>query len=144
MTITCTPYQSGIVGLASGAIKPLSAFFVSLHTAGYTPDLTGDTTWSDLNAEVVGGSYTSRGRAVSVTVAADTATGGATVRIADTTWTSATFTGVRYAVVYQYTGNPNLDPLLLLVDFGADIDPAGSNLTLDWPDAGAMLLEPEA
>ncbi|MEO8484164.1 MAG: hypothetical protein ABI634_18275 [Acidobacteriota bacterium] len=39
---------------------------------------------------------------------------------ADPSWTSATISGIRYAVIYKSTGTGSTSPLLWLIDFGAD------------------------
>jgi hypothetical protein len=39
---------------------------------------------------------------------------------ADPAWAAATFSGVRYMVIYKSTGTSNTSPLLWLVDFGTD------------------------
>ncbi len=39
---------------------------------------------------------------------------------ADPSWSSATISGIRYAVIYKSTGTGSTSPLLWLIDFGAD------------------------
>ncbi len=144
MTIVCTPYMTGIVGLASGAINTDGAFYASLHTAAYTPDTVGHTARSHLSNEVTGTPYVAGGKPIPVSVYADYDEEGARVAIDEVRWNAATFTDVRYAVVYQYLGGvASADPLLLYVDFGEDIDPAGTDFVLSWSE-GALLVRPAA
>ena len=64
------------------------------------------------------------------------ATGGTyTFDADDTVWSSATFTA-RYAIIYKDTGTPSTSPLIGYVDFGADVSPTASDMTIQWNASG--------
>lgn len=145
MAITCVPYMIGIDGITNGYVNfNWAAFRVSLHTATYVPNRITHGTRADLTGEVSGSPYVSPGLDVTVTVALDETVGGTRVTISDATWAAAGFTDVRYAVLYQNNGGlPEDDILVFYVDFGEDLNPAGTDFVLDWAATGALFVRPE-
>ena len=116
------------IDLGSDTIK------VMLCTSSYTPDQDTHDYKDDVTNEVSGAGYTAGGATLgSVTVTYTAGSNTITFDAADTTWSSATITA-RYAVVYDDTATN--DPLLLYVDFGADVTSTGGNFTITWNASG--------
>ena len=118
---------------------------VALLKNTYTPDQDAHVFWSDVSAgtnEVTGTGYTANGVALtSKALTYDSATNKTTFGAANVSWTSATFTA-RYAVYYDRT--PSTDatrPLLVYVDFGADVPVSVGSLLLDL-SAGIATVTP--
>lgn len=60
----------------------------------------------------------------------------------DTAWGSQTFSGARGAVVYDDTiTTPVADPVLVLVNFGADYGVTSGVFTIQWASAGIFYLD---
>ena len=60
---------------------------------------------------------------------------------ADATWSTATFTGVRYGVISDRTpGAAGAQPLLGLIDLGSDKDAGGGNFTIQFDAQGVLQL----
>lgn len=136
MAVTVTPYRSALVSIGSADIDlNADAFKVALLGTGYTPDAANHDNFNDLTGEITGSPYVAGGAALTVTYGVDTSISGAKATVAMVSWTAATFSGVRYAVVYKNTGTSSSSSLLYYVDFGASLDPAGSTFALQWPTA---------
>ncbi len=134
MAVTVTPYRQGLVLLASGAIDfTTHVFKVALFGTSYTPDAATHDYFNDLSGEITGSPYLAGGTNLTVALSADSETGGAKVTVITVTWPAASFTGVRYAVVYRNTGTASTSPLLFYVDFGTTINPGGLAFALSWP-----------
>lgn len=110
---------------------------VMLCTSSYTPDQDTHDFKDDVTNEVSGTGYTATG----ATLASPTLTytGGTNTLAfdgADVSWTTSTITA-RYAVVYDSTpGTDATRPLIMYVDFGADVSTTAGTLTLTWDSAG--------
>lgn len=117
--------------LTADAIK------VMLTTSSYTPDQDAHDFKDDVTNEVSGTGYTATG--VTLTSPTLTYTGGTNTLAfdaADVSWTSSTITA-RYAVIYDSTpGTDATRPLIMYVDFGADVSTTAGTLTLTWDAAG--------
>ena len=110
---------------------------VALVTSAYSPDVDGDSFYSDLTNEVTGTGYTAGGATLaSKTTTVDTANDRVEFDAADVTWSTATITNARYAIVYKDTGTPGTSALICAVDFGADKTAAGVDFTITWDAQG--------
>jgi hypothetical protein len=112
---------------------------VMLCTSTYTPVQGTHQFKSDITNEVTGTGYTATG--VALGTKTNTTSGlVATFDAADTSWAASTITA-RYAVVYDAT--PATDatrPLILYVDFGADVISSGGTFTITWDSLGLFTL----
>ncbi|GAA2436201.1 hypothetical protein [Mycolicibacterium llatzerense] len=107
---------------------------VMLCTSSYTPDQDAHRYKSDITNEVTGTGYTAGGVTVTpVTVSYDSATNKLSFSsTSNPTWTTSTITA-RYAILYDST--PATDatrPLILYVDFGADISSTAATFSVPW------------
>lgn len=110
---------------------------VMLVTSSYTFNQDTHDFKDDITNEITGTGYTSGGATLTSPVLAYTA-GTNTLALdgADVAWASATFTA-RGAVVYDATpGTDATRPVLVFVDFGADVSTTAGTLTLTWDSAG--------
>jgi len=110
---------------------------VALCTSSFTPDQDVMDFYDDLTNELTtAGGYTAGGATLGG--AAKTYTAGTNVVMFDgndTSWTSSTLTA-RYAPVYKSTGTPSTSPLILYVDFGADVSTTNGTFQITWDSAG--------
>lgn len=111
---------------------------VMLVTSSYTFNQDTHDFLSDVVAnEISGTGYTAGG--ATITSPTPTYTGGTNTFAldgGDVSWTSATLTA-RGAVVYDSTpGTDATRPLLVFVDFGADVPVTAGTLSLTWDAAG--------
>lgn len=119
------------VDLSADTIK------VMLCTSSYTPDQDTHDFKDDVTAEVTGTGYTAGGATLGSPSL--TYTGGTNTLAfdgADVSWAASTLTA-RYAVVYDSTpGTDATRPLIMYVDFGADVSTTAGTLQLTWDSAG--------
>lgn len=110
---------------------------VMLCTAAYTPDQDAHAYKSSVTGEVTGTGYTAGGVALTgVTINYTGSTNTIKIDAGDVSWPGATFTA-RYAVVYDATpASDATRPLILYVDFGADITVSGGAFDVVWDANG--------
>ena len=111
---------------------------IMLVTSSYTPDFGAHDFKGDVSNEVSGTNYTAGGNTLgSVTL---TQTGG-TIKFdaADTSWSSATITDARGAVIYDDTLTS--DPLIAYIDFGADYSSSNGTFTIAWNASGIFTID---
>lgn len=123
------------VNLTSDTLK------VMLCTSAYTPDQDAHQFQSSVTNEVVGTGYTAGGATLgSVTLTYNGGTNVLTFDAADTSWAGSTITA-RYAVVYDSTpGTAATNPLLIYVDFGADVVSSAGTFTITWDATGIGII----
>jgi hypothetical protein len=114
----------------------------SLHTATYSPAQDTDDFFNDATNEVTGTNYTANGVTLgSKTSVYDTATDEWRFDAADAVWTTATISGIRYAVVWENTGGASTtDPLATYYDLGAQSVTA-ANFTVQWDSTGVAKID---
>lgn len=107
----------------------------ALVTSSYTPDQDVHQYFADITNEVTGTGYTAGGATVSSPSLTYTGSSN-TLKLdgGDVSWTSSTITA-RYAVVYDSTPASN-KPLLVYVDFGADVSSSSGTFTITWDSSG--------
>lgn len=112
-------------------------FKAMLVTSSYTFDQDAHNFKDDITNEITGTGYTATGATItSPTFAYTSGTNTFAFDGADVAWTSSTFTA-RAAVIYDSTpGTDATRPLLVFVDFGADVTVTAGTLTLTWDSAG--------
>ncbi len=134
-TTTFLPGQ--VTGGAFGALVNFlgHAVKVMLLDSGYTPNQDTDVLKADIDAhEVVGTGYTAGGQALTgKTVSYDAGTRTTTFDAADLVWADSAITA-HYAAVYDSDGAGS--PLLLIIDFGADLYSTSSVFTITWDATG--------
>lgn len=110
---------------------------VMLCTSSYAVDQDAHQYKSSVTNEASGTGYTAGGATLGSPTL--TYTGGTNTLAfdgADVSWASSTITA-RYAVVYDSTpGTDATRPLLMYVDFGADVATTSGTLQLTWDPAG--------
>lgn len=103
------------------------------YLSNATPDVSLDTTLTDL-AQITGGNgYTAGGEDIQNTLSE--ANGTATAAATDVTWTaaSASISTFRYVPLYNDTQTSPADPLVAWYDYGSAISPAvGETFTLNF------------
>lgn len=127
-----TSFFTKKVNITSDTLK------VMLCTSSYVPDQDNHQFQSSITNEVVGTGYTAGGATLgSVTLSYNAGTNILTFDAADTSWgPGATFTA-RYAIVVDTTpGTAATNPLLLYVDFGADVPVSNGTFTITWDANG--------
>jgi len=111
---------------------------VMLVTSSYTPDFGAHDFKGDVTNEVSGTNYTAGGATLgSVTL---TQTGG-TIKFdaADTSWSSATITDARGAVIYDDSLTD--DPLIAYIDFGANYSSSNGTFTIAFNAGGIFTID---
>jgi hypothetical protein len=113
-------------------------FKCSLFTSDHIPSAS-NATFADLSGEVSGTGYTAGGATLSnVTWTRSGAT--VTFDADDPSWTNATITA-RYAVIYKSgTANGIVNPLVCLLDFGADKGVTGGTFSVTFNANGILTL----
>jgi hypothetical protein len=114
-------------------------FKCAMITNSSTPNFETHDHWSDLSSnEVSGTNYTAGGVALSsVTLANDSGT--LKFDAADTTWSTATISSARAAVIYDDTLTN--DPLICLVNFGADYASSAGTFQITWNASGIWTID---
>jgi hypothetical protein len=139
MAVTAAFYGLGLTSLFNGEIDfDTNTMKVMLCTSSYTPNIDTHRYKSSVTNEVSGTGYTAGGATLaSKTVTYTTGTNTLTLDAADVTWDPSTLTA-RYAVVYKDTGTGSTSPLLVLIDFGADVASSTGPFDITWDAAGII------
>ena len=113
-------------------------FKCALFSVTHTPNA-ANAVFADLSGEVTGTGYTAGG-ATLTDVTWSTSGTTAVLDADDPSWTNASLTA-RYAVVYKSgTANGLTNPLVCLLDFGSDKGVTGGTFTVNFNDAGIVIL----
>ena len=107
---------------------------VALTTASYTPNVDSDQYWGVASGnEVTGSGYNANGTPITTrSVTLDTTNNRVGLIGDDTTWGTATISGIRYAVVFRAVpAGSASSPLICYADLGAQ-SVTGANFTLDY------------
>ena len=120
---------------------------VALCTSSYTPDQDAHDYFDDITNEhsASGTGYTAGGATLGTPTIGYTA-GTNVIKLDgnDVTWSSATITA-RYAIIYDSTpGTAATNPLLLYVDFGANVTSTAGDFTITWSTDGIATITPAA
>lgn len=127
-------YNSCMFHEAKGNIDfDTDTFKAMLVTSAYTPDVDAHDYRNDVTNEVAGTGYTAGGAATAVTVTQDNANNRVSIAFANITWSAATITAARGAVIYKSRGGASsADELVAYVDFGADKSSSGGDFVLTF------------
>lgn len=111
-------------------------------TSSYAPNQDTHRYKNQVTNEITGTGYTAGGAIV--TGATFTYTAGTNTLMLDandTSWgPTATFSGVRYSVVYYDTGTASTSPLIGYIDWESDQSVSGSTATINWAATGCFTL----
>ena len=112
-------------------------FKALLVTSSYTFDQDAHDFKDDLTNEVTGTGYTAGGATLSsVTFTYNTSTNTFALDAADVSWASSTITA-RGCVIYDSTpGTDATRPLMIFIDFGADVATTAGTLTITFDSGG--------
>lgn len=139
MAVTAYWYANAFVNAFTQA-KPLdwdtNTIKCLLTTSTYTPNQDTHASLADITNEVTGTGYTTGGATLASKTNATT-NNVITLDAADTAWSSSTITA-RRAVIYDSTGGgtDSTRPLILWVDFGADVSSTAATFTIVWNASG--------
>lgn len=104
---------------------------VALTTASYTPDVDAHDFFDDVTNEVSGTGYSAGGATLSSPATSQDNTDNEGVfDSADPTWSTATISNARYAILYKSTGNAATSPLIAAFDLGGNVSVVAGTLTL--------------
>lgn len=128
----CTSFKSEVMqGLHDFTTSTGDAFKIALYTSTATLDAT-TTVYSATN-EVSGTGYTAGGAALTNVTPTTSGTTGYT-DFADVSWTTATISGIRGALIYNST---NGNRAVAVLDFGGDQSVSAGTFTIQFPTADA-------
>tara|TARA_R100000995_G_scaffold84450_1_gene63165 strand:- start:67 stop:495 length:429 start_codon:yes stop_codon:yes gene_type:complete len=111
---------------------------IMLVTSSYTPDFGAHDFKADVSNEVSGTNYTAGGNTLSSLALTQT---GGTIKFdaADTSWSSATITDARGAVIYDDSLTD--DPLIAYIDFGANFSSSNGTFTIAFNAGGIFTID---
>jgi len=112
---------------------------VAMITNSSTPNFETHDHWSDLSSNEVSGSGYSAGGATLGSITLANASGTLKFDAADTSWSTATISSARAAVVYDDTLTN--DPLICLVNFGADYASSAGTFQITWNASGIWTID---
>ena len=114
-------------------------FKCAMITNSSTPNFETHDHWSDLSGNEVSGTGYTAGGAALTSITLGNASGTLKFDAADTSWTTATISSARAAVIYDDTlAN---DPLICLVNFGADYASSAGTFQITWNASGIWTLD---
>jgi hypothetical protein len=114
----------------------------ALVNSSYTPSSTTHEFWSDVSTnEVTGTGYTAGGVTLSGKAVIDNNDNLVVIDCDDPLWSTATITGIRYAVFYKDTGSAATSPLISYIDFITDQSVTANNLSIAIPVTGIIASE---
>ena len=114
-------------------------FKCAMITNSSTPNFETHDHWSDLSGNEVSGSGYSAGGAALASITLGNASGTLKFDAADTSWTTATISSARAAVIYDDTLTN--DPLICLVNFGADYASSAGTFQITWNASGIWTID---
>jgi hypothetical protein len=128
-------YGPAVLALLNGDLAfDTDSFKVMLTTSSYVPDQDVHNYRDDVTNEITGTGYTAGGLALAgVAVSYDATTNEGRVLWSDAVWSSATFSGVRNAVIYKSRGGASsADELIAYLDMVTDQSVTAAPFTLDF------------
>lgn len=109
----------------------------ALATSSYTPDQDAHDFFNDITNEVVGTGYTAGGATIAnCSITLTGATNVIKLDGDDVSWAASTLTA-RYAIIYDSSpGTAATNPLIVYIDFGADVSTTAGTFTIVFDAAG--------
>lgn len=116
----------------------LTTHKVALYNNTETPNYSTEDGYATTN-EITGTGYTAGGTVVASPTTTESPAGSLMYDLADTAWTTATFSGARGAKKYAdaLAGND----LIVGVNFGADYAVTAGTFTIQWASAGLYAVD---
>tara|TARA_Y100000031_G_scaffold2229_1_gene2706 strand:+ start:2248 stop:2691 length:444 start_codon:yes stop_codon:yes gene_type:complete len=114
-------------------------FKCAMITNSSTPNFETHDHWSDLSGNEVSGTGYTAGGAALTSITLGNASGTLKFDAADTSWTTATISSARAAVIYDDTLTN--DPLICLVNFGADYASSAGTFQITWNASGIWTID---
>jgi hypothetical protein len=111
---------------------------VALYSNSLTPNFSSDTAYSTTNELATTGGYTQGGIAVASPTVTESPTGTLMYDLADSAWTSASFTA-RGAILFANALSPKA--LICAVTFGSDFTAAAGTFTIQYAAGGLFTLD---
>ena len=139
MAVTASFYGKFWLSLANKEIDFNSdTIKTMLVTSSYTFDKDAHQYKSSITNEVSGTGYTAGGATIiSPSISYDAANDRLVFDGDNVSWTTATFTGARQAIVYDSTpGSDATRPLVMCVNFGQDLSPLNGTVAITWDSIG--------
>lgn len=145
MAVTAYWYGLGFTSLLNGIIDfDTDTVNISLHDSNYTPNQDTHDYWDDADNEFSGTGYTHEGATLaSASITYTAGTNVCKLDATDVTWASSTITA-RYAVIYVRETNDNESPLLLYIDFGANVTSTNGDFKIAFNASGIATITPTA
>lgn len=143
MALSATAYNYGKKEFFTGNIDfDSDTLKCALMTSAYTPDIDADHYWGTVSgSEVVGTGYTASGATLAnVSATMDATNDRAYLDADDPSWTSATLTDLRYAVIWKATTDPATSLLIGFINFGANKTLTDGTFTITLSAAGVIRL----
>lgn len=147
MAVTHLLYTAGAVFSSLNKEVDLNAgdtIKASLHTSTYTPaqSASGHDYQNDLTNELAATGNYATGGATCASGAVTKATQTITFDAGDAVWTNLTMSAAaRYCATYADTaGAASTDPLISLVNFGADESVTSADFTVQWNASGIFTI----
>jgi hypothetical protein len=123
-------YDSYLDDVFRGKVAASDTYYVMLADTGYTPDRVAHMKRADISGEVTGPGYLAGGIQVSPSFTKDTTGHRLQIVFPTSAWLSSTVTA-RYAVYYKRRGgDPSLDELVAVNDFGVDVSTTNGTFQL--------------
>lgn len=116
----------------------------ALYTNTITPNFSTDTGIGSApytSNEVTGTGYTAGGVTLASKTVTESPTGSLMFDAADPAWTGATFSGARCSVAWDDTATTPADPVLCLVNFGADFQVTAGTFTEQLAATGMFAMD---
>lgn len=127
--------MNGSIDLDSDTIK------VALVTSSYTPDKDAHDFFDDVTNEVTGTGYTAGGATLAnKTVTQDNTNDRGVFDADNTSWTTASISSIRGAVIYKSTGTASTSRLIAYIDFGADYNVIAGTFQITWHADGILYI----
>ena len=111
---------------------------IMLVTSSYTPDFGAHDFKADVSNEVSGTNYTAGGNTLG-SLALTQTSGTIKFDAADTSWSSATITNARGAVIYD--DSVTNDPLIAYIDCGSDFSSSNGTFTIAFNAGGIFTID---
>lgn len=107
-------------------------YYIALYTSSATLNKS-TTAYTATNEVTAGSGYTAGGKVLSG-YATSIASNVAILDFADPSWTTATITNARGAMIYN---SDNSNKVVAILDFGSDVSSTGGTFTVQFPAVGA-------
>lgn len=117
----------------------------ALFTNTLTPNFSTDTSYVAspyTSNQVSGTNYTAGGATLGSKTFTESPTGSVMFDAADTSWTTATFSSARGALIWDDTPtSPVADPAVCFVNFGSDFGVTAGTFTIQWATTGIFAID---